>query len=59
VIVNYLNLFRTCLSPPKADTPLIVDPDTELARALALQGFQTITGWRPKIIQSRCDFQLP
>jgi hypothetical protein len=59
VIVDNFDVFRTCVSPPKADTPLIVDPNAELACALALQGFQTIPRWYSKIIQPRCDFQLP
>jgi hypothetical protein len=59
VIVDNFDAFRTRLSPPKADSPLIVDPNTELARARALQGFQTVHRRYPKVIKSRCDFQLP
>jgi hypothetical protein len=59
VIVDNLNLFRTCLGPPKTETPLIVYPNAELARTAAFQGFQSIAWRHPEIVKSRGNLQLP
>jgi len=37
--------------PMKADPPLIVDPDTMLPFAIALQGFEPVARWNPEVLQ--------
>jgi hypothetical protein len=45
VIVHNLDIFRVTAIPPKAKTPLIVDPNAELTLAVAFQRFQPIA-WK-------------
>jgi hypothetical protein len=45
VIVHYLNVSRTNISPNKADSPLIIDANAVLTFTVALQGFKTIAWW--------------
>ncbi len=42
VIVDDLNVSRTGLRPDKADTKLVVDPDTELSLSVSSQGFEVV-----------------
>ena len=44
MVINYLYIFRACVCPPKADSPLIVYTDTVLTKTIALQRFKMIAG---------------
>jgi hypothetical protein len=44
MIINNFNVMGFVILPDKTDTPLVVNPDTHLALAVAFEGFQTITG---------------
>jgi len=44
VVVHYLNIKNITVLPAKTDSPLIVNADTVLAFAIALQGFEPIAG---------------
>jgi len=58
MIVNYFNVQRIAIFPAKADSPLIVDPYTVLPLAAAFQGFKTVSGRNPKILQLDCTVQI-
>lgn len=51
MIIRNLNLIGIPIGPDKAHAPLIIDPDTVLAFAIAFQGFETIGGRYPNVIQ--------
>jgi hypothetical protein len=51
VVINNFNLSHITIDPAKTDPPLIVDPDTVLARAIPLQNFQPVAGWDSQIDQ--------
>ena len=59
MIIHNFYIFSTCLRPPKADAPLIIDADTVLTGPVAFQCLKPVSGWNPQIIQTRGDFQLP
>ena len=42
MIVDDLDLFRSCFSPPEANAELIVDPDGMLAGAITFQRLQVV-----------------
>jgi hypothetical protein len=42
VVVHYLNIVRRTIHPPKADSPLTVDPDAVLPLAISRQSLQPI-----------------
>jgi hypothetical protein len=42
VIIRHLDIFRSRRGPPKAEAPLIVNPDAVLALSIAFKGFQMI-----------------
>ena len=50
MVVNDLNPFWTSVAPPKADSPLIVDSDTVLARTITAQTLEPIARRNPKIL---------
>ena len=50
MVVNDLNPFWTSVAPPEADTPLIVDSDTVLARSITAQTLEPIARRNPKIL---------
>jgi hypothetical protein len=58
VIVNDLDVEGVCNFPAKADPPLIADADTVLHLALALQRFESVARWHPKIIESKRSMQV-
>jgi hypothetical protein len=58
VIVNDLDVEGVCTFPAKADPPLIVDADTVLPFALALQRFESVARRYPKIIESKRSMQV-
>jgi hypothetical protein len=51
VLFGDLDFIRAILSPPKADSVLIVDPDAVLSFAVSPHGFQSIAGKDAKIQQ--------
>ena len=44
VVIHYLDVGWTCLSPYEADSPLIVDANAVLSLPVAFQSFQVISG---------------
>jgi hypothetical protein len=58
VIIDNLHICRTGDRPAEAYAILIVNPDTVLARAIALQRFKTVSGRHPKVAQSTGNLQL-
>lgn len=59
MVVNDLNPFWTSVAPPEADTPLIVDSDTVLARAITAQTLEPVARRNPKILQTTRGVNLP
>jgi hypothetical protein len=43
VIIDDLDVFRSAISPDKADPPLIVDADTVLTRPVTAQRLQPVS----------------
>lgn len=39
------------LSPNEAEAPLVVDADTVLALAVALEGFESVGGWNTQVVE--------
>jgi hypothetical protein len=58
VVIHYLNVSRTLDRPHEAHAPLIIDADTVLPFAVALQGFEPITGRGCQIQQNVRRVQL-
>jgi hypothetical protein len=52
VVIGYLHIVRVTLFPRETDTPLIVDTDAVLSRAISGEFLQPISGWNAKILQS-------
>lgn len=48
----------TCL-PSEADTPLIVDPDAPLSRAITSKSLETVPRRNSKIVQGDGGIELP
>jgi len=57
VIVDNLDIVSVAIAPAKADTPLIVDPDTPLPGSIADQLFQSVRRRYPQILEARRCFQ--
>jgi hypothetical protein len=51
MVVCYFNVIGISVFPMKADSPLIVDPDTMLPFAVALQGFEPVAWRNPEVLQ--------
>jgi len=58
VVVNDLNPFWTSFAPPEADTPLIVDSDTVLARAITTQTLEPVARRNPEVLQTARSINL-
>jgi hypothetical protein len=58
VIVHDFNIPRTVIGPPKANSPLVVDPNAHLADTIALEELQSIPRWISQIVQRRSGVQL-
>jgi hypothetical protein len=52
MVIDNFNVLRTFGGPDKADPELVVDPDGVLPRAIALEGFKPIAGWRLQIVKN-------
>jgi hypothetical protein len=53
VVFSDFSVMGTILFPGKAHSVLIVDPDAVLARAVSLQGFQSIAGGIGRSVRAR------
>ena len=51
MIIHDFDLFRMTLPPYKADSPLVIDPQTMLSLAIPFQGFQPIGRGKTQILQ--------
>jgi hypothetical protein len=51
MVVNDFHRMGIRSLPAEADAPLVIDPNAILACAVTLQGFQSVAGWNPKLIQ--------
>lgn len=58
MIVDDLDVRRTCSSPPKANPILIVHPDAILPRAVAFERFEAGPGSHAKVVQAPGNLQL-
>jgi hypothetical protein len=58
MVVYDLDVFSTCVRPPKTHPKLVVHTDAVLADAIAFKRLQPIAGRYPQIIQSSRDLQL-
>lgn len=58
MVVNDLNPFWTSVAPPEADTPLIVDSDTVLARTITAQTLEPVTRRNPEVFQTTRSVDL-
>ena len=58
MVVNDLNPFWTSVAPPEADTPLIVDSDTVLARTITAQTLEPVARRNPKILETTRSVDL-
>ena len=51
MIVNDLHLLWSSVRPREADPPLVVDSDAVLTDSTALERFEPVAWWNPKIIE--------
>ena len=58
MVVNDLNPFWTSVAPREADTPLIINSDTVLARTITAQTLEPVARRNPKILQMTCSVNL-
>ena len=58
MIVDYLNIVRGILQPPKAYTKLVVYPNAELTDSRAPERLQAIPRRNPQVIKSLGNLQL-
>jgi hypothetical protein len=52
VVVDDFDVVGVTLAPDKADTPLVIDPDTVLAFPAAPETLQAVTGRNPQGIEA-------
>ena len=58
MVVNDLNPFWTSVAPPEADTPLIIDSNTVLARTITAQTLEPVARRNPEILQTARSVNL-
>jgi hypothetical protein len=58
MVVHDLHVVGVAAAPREADAPLIVDPNAELARAIAAQRLKAIARGNPKVVQSDRSVEL-
>jgi hypothetical protein len=51
VIVNYLDIDRTCIHPLKADPVLVVDPETVPSPAISSESLQSVARRHPQVVE--------
>ena len=59
MVIHYLHIFGARIRPTEADTVLLVDSNTVLTSPIASQCFKPVAGWRPKVVKTASDLQLP
>ena len=59
MIINDLDVIRIAILPTKADAPLIVDPNTVLASAIASEFLQPITWRHAEVLEELCGIDQP
>jgi hypothetical protein len=59
VVIHDFDIFGASVRPTETHPELIIDTDAMLSRAVAFQGFQSISWRHPQIVQSARDLQLP
>jgi hypothetical protein len=57
MIIHDFNVMWTVIFPRKADSPLVVDPDTVLSHSVSGQLFQSISRTRGEVAQLHCAIQ--
>jgi hypothetical protein len=55
MVVHYFNIFRASGRPTKANTELIVDPNTVLSSPISLEGLKSAAGRDAQIIEPASD----
>jgi hypothetical protein len=58
VIVHDFNIPCSVIGPPKANSPLVVDPNAHLARTITLEELQSIAGRISQVLQRFRRIQL-
>jgi hypothetical protein len=58
MVINDLHIERVSVLPPEADAPLLIDADTVLSLAIALQRFQLIRRRNYEIAQINGTVQI-
>ena len=58
VVVNDLNILRSCSGPAEADAPLVVDADAVLTVAVALKRLKSIAGRGAQELECRRCLEL-
>lgn len=51
MIIGDFDLVCVAIAPPKANAPLVVDPDAVLTSTIAAERFKTITGRHAQVFQ--------
>ena len=59
MVVNQFNIFRAAVRPSKTEPVLIVDTDAVLSGSITAQGFESVTGWNPEVVEPAGDLELP
>jgi len=62
VVVHYLNIVGISTLPYKADTPLVIYPDTVLSGAVSFKLFKPVGRWNSQRFQLACrseHFEFP
>ena len=58
MIVRHFDIMGVAFLPAEADAPLVIDVNAMLAKAIAGQSSQPISGRNPQIIQALSDIEL-
>jgi len=59
MIVHNLDVPCVATAPPKADTPLVIDPDAHLSCTIAFENFKSISRRDPQVLPSYRGVDLP
>jgi len=58
VVINYFHIFRACIRPTEADTPLIVNTNTVLTGTITFECFKMISRGNSQIPNLISDLKL-
>jgi hypothetical protein len=50
MIINYLDIVSVVIDPPETNAPPVVDPNTHLPGALALERFESVPQWVSQVL---------